>query len=234
LGEVVHGDYARWANPAMLDSVTNYEAFKGLWSSLADANYFEIAYALERQSGAGGIYRDLPLYNFADNHDVDRVASQLPRAASLHPLHCLLFTMPGVPSIYAGSEWGIEGVRRPGDDSALRPALDLASAPGRGRAPELAATIGRLARVRAGSVALRRGGYRQLHVAHEQLAFLREAAGERVVVALNASEAPAALDLPVTGSAAVDLLDHGERLPIVGGRLRTVVPPSWARVLRVE
>jgi len=234
VGEVVHGDYARWANPEMLDSVTNYEAYKGLWSSLVDVNYFEIAYALERQFGAGGIYRGLPLYNFVDNHDVDRVASLLPRAEQLYPLHCLLFTMPGVPSIYAGSEWGIEGRRRPGDDSALRPALDLATAPLAGRSPELATAIGRLARVRAGSVALRRGDYRQLHVGHEQLAFAREKDGERVVVMLNAARESVAFDLDMRGSVAVDLLDHRERLPIATGRLRAIVPPSWARIMRVE
>ena len=68
----------------MLDSVTNYECYKGLYSSLVERNYFEIAYALNRQFGPDGIYRGLPLYNFADNHDVNRVASSLrnPRSST--------------------------------------------------------------------------------------------------------------------------------------------------------
>ena len=74
LGEVIHGDYRRWLAPGLLDSVTNYECYKGLYSSHNDRNYFEIAYSLNRQFGERGLYRDLPLYNFADNHDVDRVA----------------------------------------------------------------------------------------------------------------------------------------------------------------
>ncbi|HYW83395.1 MAG TPA: alpha-amylase family glycosyl hydrolase, partial [Spirochaetia bacterium] len=45
LGEVIHGDYGRWANPSTLDSVTNYECYKGLYSSHVDDNFFEIAYA---------------------------------------------------------------------------------------------------------------------------------------------------------------------------------------------
>ena len=109
MGEVVLGDYRRWVNERTLDSVTNYECYKGLWSSLVDTNYFEIAYALNRQFGRDGIYRGLPLYNFVDNHDVDRVASRLNKAEHLYPLYCLLFTMPGIPSIYYGSEWGISG-----------------------------------------------------------------------------------------------------------------------------
>ncbi|MBN1488210.1 MAG: alpha-amylase, partial [Anaerolineae bacterium] len=100
MGEVVHGDYRRWANAETLDSVTNYECYKGLYSSHVDRNYFEIAYALKRQFGAGGLYCDLPLYNFADNHDVNRVVSNLTKPEHLYSLYCLLFTMPGVPSIY--------------------------------------------------------------------------------------------------------------------------------------
>lgn len=77
MGEVVHGDYSRWANPEGLSSTTNYETYKGLWSSHNDRNYFEIAYTLNRQFGPEGIYRGLALYSFADNHDVSRVASIL-------------------------------------------------------------------------------------------------------------------------------------------------------------
>ncbi len=94
MGEVVHGDYRKWANPETLDSVTNYVCFKGLYSSHVDRNYFEIAYSLNRQFGERGLYCDMPLYNFADNHDVNRVASNLTNPAHLYTLYCLLFTIP--------------------------------------------------------------------------------------------------------------------------------------------
>ena len=55
MGEIIHGDYKRWANPEMLDSVTNYECYKGLYSSHNDKNYFEINYSINRQSGDYGI-----------------------------------------------------------------------------------------------------------------------------------------------------------------------------------
>jgi cyclomaltodextrinase len=230
MGEVVHGDYRRWANPETLDSVTNYECFKGLYSSLKDRNYFEIAYGLTRQFGSDGMYRDLGLYNFVDNHDQDRVASVLGRRA-LYPLHCLLFTMPGVPSVYYGSEWATEGLRRPGDDGPVRPALDIATAPMRGLEPGLAGAIAQLARVRAGSAALRRGSYRQLHVAHEQLAFLREGEGESVVVMLNSAEVPAAIRVaaPHPGTW-LDVLNGGT-VTATGDGLAAEVPPTWARIL---
>ena len=146
MGEVVHGDYRKWANPETLDSVTNYVCFKGLYQSHVDRNYFEIAYTLNRQFGERGLYCDMPLYNFADNHDVNRVASNLTNPAHLYTLYCLLFTIPGVPSIYYGSEWGIQAIKQNGDDWALRPQLDLTMLSQTGPQADLVKTIARLAR----------------------------------------------------------------------------------------
>ena len=123
MGEVIHGDYNQWVNPQTLNSVTNYECYKGLYSSHVEKNFFEIAYSLSRQFGQEGIYRGKLLYNFVDNHDVNRLASNLTNPAHLYTTYCLLFTMPGIPSIYYGSEWGMEGIRTDKDDSALRPHL---------------------------------------------------------------------------------------------------------------
>ncbi len=231
-GEVVHGDYRRWANLQTLDSTTNYEAYKGLYSSLVDRNYFEIAYALNRQFGPGGMYADLPLYNFVDNHDQDRVASLLPERRLLYPLYLLLFTMPGVPSIYYGSEWGLEGRRLPGDDSPVRPAMDPAAGAAAGCEPALASAISRLAGVRTGSVALRRGSYRQLHVAAEQLAFVRQIEGECIVVLLNAADRAVDVSVPAPLDGEWHDLLNGDSVEAVGGQLRATVPPSWGRVLR--
>ncbi len=239
LGEIIHGDYRQWANSETLDSVTNYECYKGLYSSLVDKNYFEIAYALNRQFGEGGIYRQLPLYNFADNHDVNRVASTLQDPAHLYPLYCLLYTMPGVPSIYYGSEWGLEGSKKPGDDSPLRPRLDLGSAPQTGRQPELNQTLSRLAEIRRNSPALRHGNYHQLAVNSEQLAFARQTEGDYVVVALNAAENPAPLEVTVPGGAGRvlrDMLNPGESFPISNQGKVKIDPiwPHWARILSVQ
>lgn len=238
LGEIIHGDYRTWANPETLDSVTNYECHKGLFSSLNDRNYFEIAYALNRQFGPQGLYRGLPLDNFVDNHDVDRVAGALKDSAWLYPLYALLFTLPGVPSVYYGSEWGLTGRRTPTSDAALRPALELEQARRAASHPDLPQAVARLARLRHASPALRHGDYRQLHVASEQLAFSRSVSGETVVVALNASGESAAFDLPLpgrSGGALVDLLNPGDPIPFAAGQAPAVtLPPRWARVLAVK
>jgi cyclomaltodextrinase / maltogenic alpha-amylase / neopullulanase len=236
MGEIVHGDYRRLANPQMLDSATNYECYKGLYSSLAEANYFEIAYALNRQFGEGGAYQGLPLYNFVDNHDVNRVASNLSKPDHLYPLYCLLFSMPGVPSIYYGSEWGIEGRRTPHHDSTLRPQLDLGQMTKNIAQRRLADHITRLAALRKTLSALRYGAYRQLYVSHEQLAFARYTDSEYVVVMLNAADSPAQVDVsvPANFTSAADMLDGGEHFPVQNGRLHIeAVYPNGGRILRL-
>lgn len=233
LGEQIHGDYSRIAGPGMLDSATNYELYKGLYSSHNDYNYFEVAYALNRQFGPQGIYRGLPLYSFADNHDVSRVASLLHEPAHLYPLYALLFTAPGVPSVYYGSEWGLGGLKS-SDDSVLRPRLSLREAQERAAHPDLAATIGRLARLRRELPALRHGDYAQLYVASEQLAFARRAGEDLAIVAVNAAAEPARLELSVAlgdGARLVDALEPGVELTVSGGRLTVEAPSRWARVL---
>lgn len=237
MGEVIHGDYRRWVNEETLDSVTNYEVYKGLYSSLVDKNFFEIAYSLNRQFGPQGLYPSLPLYNFVDNHDVNRVASMLRESAHLFPLYCLLFTIPGVPSIYYGSEWGVQAERTRTSDSALRPTLCLATMPASAPQPDLAPTISRLAEIRRGSPALKYGDYEQLEVRHEQFAFARRAPQERIVIIVNASNKAVPMQLRIPGASAgrlVDILNSSDEFVLREGKVTVEsIPPCWARILRM-
>ncbi|MBL8966389.1 MAG: alpha-glucosidase C-terminal domain-containing protein [Spirochaetaceae bacterium] len=231
MGEIVHGDYRRWAAPGLLDATTNYECWKGLWSSLKDGNYFEIAHSLRRQFGPGGAYEGLSLYSFADNHDVDRAASLVGDPALLYPLYCLLFTMPGAPSLYYGSEFGAAGKKEGHSDRPLRPRIEaIEAAP---RQPELARAIARLAALRRSLPALRRGGYEELRVAPRQFAFARRSGGDAVLVALNADSRAAdlAVDLPFPAARLRDALSEGETFEVRGGRVELKLHPTWARVL---
>lgn len=178
LGEVVHGDYSRWVNDEMLDSVTNYECYKGLYSSLNDKNYFEIAHSINRLLGNGGIVQNAKLYNFVDNHDVDRVASKLNDEKHLYNLYTMLFTMPGCPSIYYGSEWGIKATKD-GYDHALRPCLDIM--------PEnkLSNHIKKLAYAKQNSHALMHGKYEPIVLKNKEFAFKRVSDNDVAYILLN-------------------------------------------------
>lgn len=253
MGEVVHGDYRNWAQSGRLDSVTNYEVYKGLWSSLNDRNFFEIAWSLNRQFGPEGIYRNLTLYNFADNHDVNRVASLIKNPAHLFMLYGMLFTIPGIPSLYYGSEWGLRGEKKNGSDAELRPAIaDMANHGALSGVPlscravvdseALENAIRTFAQLRSAHPALKEGSYRQILVSSEQFAFMRETDGERIVVAFNAAASQAtvslseALTTPVNGQTSPnqiwrDALDHDSEFRPSHGKLEIAVPPAWFRIL---
>ena len=126
LGETLHGDYNRWMNDDACHSVTNYGCYKGLWSSFNSGNMFEIGHSLARQFGPAldALQGQASAELFLDNHDVERIASMLTNPAHLRPAYGLLFSMPGVPAVYYGSEWGIPGQKSEGD-AALRPALEM-------------------------------------------------------------------------------------------------------------
>lgn len=236
MGEVVHGDYRNWAHSGGLDSTTNYEAYKGLWSSHNDRNYFELAYSLNRQFGRDGIYRRVPLYNFADNHDVDRTASLLREPAHLYPLYALLMTMPGVPSIYYGSEFGIAGRKARGTDNALRPALDPSALLRESPHPELCESIRRFIALRREHRALQTGDYSELYVAREQFAFIRRCGAELIVVAVNAAGNAAQIPLRVPHGIGrmVDRLNGDENFNVAGGQCSLPVSPRWARILLAQ
>lgn len=236
MGEVLHVDYRRWIDQGGLDSVTNYECYKGLYSSHVDGNYHEIAHSLRRQFGPYGLYRGLNLYGFADNHDVDRLASRLTDQAHLYPVYCLLFTMPGAPSIYYGSEFGLGGAKAGHDDRPLRPALDLEGLRRQSPQPDLATAIARLAGLRRSLPALAWGDYQELALRPRSLVFSRRTPEQWLVVGVCAEKAHLRLDLALPGAGRgtlKDLLNGGPALEVVDGKVRGGLPlyPCWGRVL---
>jgi cyclomaltodextrinase len=120
VGEVIHGDYVRYVADSGLDSVTQYELWKAIWSALNDRNFFELAWALGRHEG---FLRHMVPMTFLGNHDVTRIASQLRDTRHLAHALAVLLTVGGSPSIYAGDEQAFRGVkeRRAGGDDAVRP-----------------------------------------------------------------------------------------------------------------
>lgn len=184
IGEVLFGDYNIIVNDEMLHSCTNYECYKGLFSSFNDMNLFEISHSLNRQFGAEQwcIYRGKHLMTFVDNHDVTRIASILKVKEHLPLTYAVLLGMPGIPCIYYGSEWGAEGVKEPHNDYALRPCFE------KPLPNELTELITKLIAIRQSSDALCNGSYKNVVIMNHQLIFERTSDKERVMVAVNASD----------------------------------------------
>ena len=219
IGEVLFGDYNLIVNDEMLHSCTNYECYKGIYSSFNSMNLFEIAHSLNRQFGSEQwcIYRGKHLMTFVDNHDVTRIASILTNKNHLPLCYGILFGMPGIPCIYYGSEWGEEGVKAPDNDYALRPCFD---AP---KPNELTDFISRLIEVRRTSDALCHGSYRNVVITNHQLIFERRTETERILVAINASDSDFTAGNGELQGSYIDLLkigDSSENAPqILNGQL---------------
>ena len=225
MGETLHGDYNRWMNDQMCHSVTNYECYKGLWSSFNSMNLFEIGHSLQRQFGPEQwtLYKGKHLLSFLDNHDVTRIASMLNDPHHLIPAYGLLFGMPGVPALYYGSEWGIQGRKDQGDD-ALRPALE---------APQwndLTDAIAAMAKARKESPALCSGSFRNIVLTNRQIIFERCWENERVLVAVNADSVPYTAHFDARAGRATDLIT-GKPHDFGGG---SQLPPYSVAFWRTE
>lgn len=215
LGETLHGDYNKWMNPEMLDSVTNYECYKGLFSSFNDMNMFEIAHSIQRQFGSENwcLYRGKHLYTFVDNHDVNRIATMLKTKEHLPEIYTLLFMMPGIPSVYYGSEFGVEGDKNHGGDDMLRPEFNREQMKNAG-IRDLTAHIRALADIVKEHPAASEGDYKQVQLTNRQYAFMRSCNGDSLLTVINADDKPFTYN-PNMGGRKTDLLT-GEEMELGG------------------
>ncbi len=191
MGEFMNCANCQMMGPDLLDSITNYECWKGMYSSINTKNYFEISYGINRQTNPEwGMYKGKYLYNFLDNHDQTRIADQVQDRRALKNLYTMLLTMPGIPSIYYGSEWGMTGRKGRGAeaDYPLRKPMTFEAMEAGDRA--LMAHIERLTKLRSTSKALQYGSYKNVLERNQQLVYARECDGEVKLVAFNIEEAP--------------------------------------------
>ena len=226
MGEVIHGDYSRWVNGETLHSVTNYALHKALYSGHNDHNYFEIAHTVKYLQNMG----NLDLYNFVDNHDVERIYTKLSNKAHFTPVHILLYTLPGVPSIYYGSEFGIEGRKERSSDDSLRPALsldDYETALGDNPCTALIAALGQ---IRQHTPALSYGSYAELHLTNRQFAFARDLNDVRVVVTVNNDDNAASMDLPAGNAVEYIGALSGQKVAVQDGRINVTVPANSGEI----
>ena len=204
LGEMIGGDYNQIMNDGLLDSVTNYECRKGLYSSLNSMNLFEIGYSLNRQFGKDSwcLYTGKHLLSFVDNHDVDRIASTLTDEKDIPLVYALMYAMPGIPCIYYGSEWGIQGKRTNYSDDVLRPCID---------SPQwntLCELIQKLNTLRKQYPVFSYGDYTQLYIQNKQLVFRRKTDEDQILFALNIDTQPSTMYFQPGVNNALDLFTN--------------------------
>lgn len=205
IGEMIHGDYNSLVTDDMCHSSTNYECYKGMHSAFNSYNLFEIVHSLLRQFGPEQwtLYKGKHLLSFVDNHDVSRIATVLNNPNHLPLIYGMMFGMPGIPAIYYGSEWGIEGDKGQGDP-ALRPCID------KPEWNELTDKIASMVKARKESHALNYGGFKSLVLTNRQCVYERESEQGRVMVAINADENPFTAHFDARAGRAKDLITGAE------------------------
>ena len=214
VGEVIHGDYPQIVTESTMDSVTQYELWKAIWSSLNEGNFYELDHALERHNGFLDTF--VPL-TFLGNHDVTRLASKLDDERDIALALAVLMTVGGTPSIYEGDEQGFRGVKedRENGDDAVRPPF-----------PDKPADLvpygwptyhlhQELIGLRRRHAWLHTARTRKLHLSNEQYAFEVADGTDRLAVCLNIGDNEA--EVPVPGGQTVlsgqaDLADGVARL----------------------
>lgn len=225
VGEMIHGNYADIVNGEMLHSATNYECFKGIYSSFNSMNMFEIGHSLRNRFGKEDwcMYRGMQLVSFVDNHDVTRIYSNLVNKKHIIPACGILMGMPGIPCIYYGSEWGIEGRKEDGDN-ALRPCVD---------APQwndITDFISKAAKAHRHSKALCYGDLEILHLTNKQLIFQRCFEDERIIVMINADDCEYTAHYNANAGCGTDLIT-GARFDFGAG---SKMPPCSAQYIKVQ
>ena len=211
VGEVLHGEYGRMLNEMNIHSVTNYQCYKGIYSSFNSYNMFEIIHSLLRLFGPEDwtVCRGAHLLSFCDNHDVSRIASIIQNPNHIKLVYAMVFGMPGIPCTYYGSEWGAKADKSEGDP-ALRASFD------KPEFNDLSEYISRLAQAKINSKALNYGGMRSLVLTNRQCIFERCTESERVLVAINMDENEYTAHADYGCGCATDLIT-GEKFDFGGG-----------------
>lgn len=227
MGEIIHGQYNRWANGDMFDCVTNYQCYKGIYSSHNDRNYFEIAHSIEYQHGQ---YGNIYMYNFLDNHDVARLMSVLKNPDHAECCYTMMYGMYGVPSVYYGSEFGIRGEKGRGEDAdrAIRPCLDLDDIPDMN--DKLMLHISELGAIRLSLPAVQSGSYAKIELKNQTFLFKRELNGETVYFALNIGDGDYTFRFNTPYGKLADRLS-GRQFAVNGGNAEITVPKNKSMIL---
>lgn len=142
--------------------------------------------------------------NLLGSHDTPRALTIVGGdEAALRLSLMLLLSFPGAPCLYYGDELGLSGRH----DPECRQAMPWAYPEGWNH--ELGSYLKALIALRRDHLALRRGTFELLYAQNDVVAFLREAAGERIVGVLNVAANARPLELSV----------DGERLELLSGDL---------------
>ena len=201
---------------------------KALYSGHNDHNYFEVAHTIKYVDGMVG--NNLKLYTFVDNHDVERIYTKLKKKEHFLPVHVMLYTLPGIPSLYYGSEFGIEGRKERHSDDSLRPDLNYEDYKDAVKTNSCTKLIAALGKIRQNTPALCYGEYKELLLQTTHFAYARVLEGKSVITTVNNGDNEVSMNLPAGNSSEYVGALSGERVAVNGGRMQVKVAPNSGEI----
>lgn len=232
LGEVLHGDVGycgRYTREGGFDSLFDFPMYYTISDVFARGQSMRKLGDRLRQDGA---YADANLLSpFLDNHDVPRFMSTAGGDESkLRLAMAFLMTMRGVPSVYYGTEIGMEGPGEPENREDMR----------FGSKPALTNHFKSLAMLRQELTPLRRGAMLEMWQDDQVYGFSRLMPdGEEVQVFLNNGGQQANRHVPLRaesklpdGTVLVDRLT-GEKVTVSGRHVDVKLKGKQARIFTV-
>ena len=172
----------------------------------------------------------LKLYSFVDNHDVERIYTKLKNKTHFWPVHVMLYTLPGVPSIYYGSEFGIEGKKERYSDDSLRPALNYEDYKDELNKNPCTKLISELGKIRQNTPILCYGDYRELELHNTYFAYARTINDKSVIITVNNGDNTVNMNLLCGNSDEYVGALTGERISVDGGRINIHLLPNSGEI----
>ncbi len=235
LGEIFSSGY-RYQSAylgAGLDAVTDFQTYESLGIGLArSGNISQLTLPPGLAADLGPGLEDMRA-TFIDNHDVARfVGADPPDAdarARLAQALAYLFTVPGTPVLYYGTEIALAGGRDPDDRRSM---------PWTGGDAATRDLLQRLALLRRDTPALRRGSFVELVSEGSSAAYARVLGDDRIVVAFNADQTARTVQVPLgplglMSAVAEPLAVTAAGVRAVGDGLEIGLPARGYAVLRL-
>ncbi|HEY9766675.1 MAG TPA: alpha-amylase family glycosyl hydrolase, partial [Chroococcales cyanobacterium] len=228
LGEIYNGDpsfLARYQKDGGFDSVFDFAMYYTLCDVFAhDGSMRKLGDRLAQDS----VYRDARLLStFVDNHDLPRFINTAGgNESKLRLALAFIATIRGIPCLYQGTEWAMNG----GNDPDNRKDLAWNSNPG------MFNWTKKLLNLRRTSAALRRGEQLEMWQDEKLYAFARRTDAEEAIVVLNNASGEESRDIPLRpgskikdGTVLTDKLNGGT-VTVQNGKISLRISGKSARV----
>ncbi|WP_321832942.1 glycoside hydrolase family 13 protein [Clostridium butyricum] len=162
--------------------------------------------------------------NLIGTSDTERILTVLDgNIRCLKIIVALQFTIPGVPLIYYGDETGVTGGRDPDNRKSY---------PWENEDVDLIGFYKRIAQIRNGQDALKKGDFNIFDTEEDIFAFERVYENERIVVVVNVSNAQKVVRGITLEGTYLDLFNEGEKYKFVGYESVLIMYPCSFKILR--